>query len=270
MITLLTDISHLAPVTDSIHRVPRLAELVRVQEADGTPDTPPDFIVDARGIVVPLCWDQRTVPFLRPSPLPFCSETLLGLVFDALGNEEQAQSYLTEESTLGMELANRQCLQDHRPVSTFLAQSLEKKRTEENAYRYDHNIALLQQYGLWPVAVTLDDVRSRFQQALAAAPDDEHYAFTLKQYATLLIDAQQLAEAETLLGEHIPRALSEEARYALQSLLISTGMTQLAVPYDPVRLNELKGPVVGYAFVLRAAATDHRGRAAADRCLGGC
>ncbi len=239
MISIYADRPFFNTVTNIIGQVPRLNELVRVNELEQAAEVV-DFIVDDRGIVVPLGWSNNALPFLRSSPLPFSAETLLGLVFDALGNAERAQPYLEEHPALSTELAARHCLQQNLPVSTFLAQDLERRRTPQNAYRYDHNVALLQQYGLWPSPVTLSEVQQRYQHAMAAAPDDEHYGFTLKHYVTLLLDTRQEAEAETLLRQHIPRALSEAAAHALKSALVSVRMAQLSVPYAPDQLNELK------------------------------
>ncbi|MGB3776825.1 MAG: hypothetical protein WA960_00595 [Tunicatimonas sp.] len=239
MISIATDRPFFDAAADIIRRVPRLDELVQVNELDDAADAA-EFIIDNRGIVIPLGWDNATLPFLRPSPLPFNADVLLGLVFDALGNAERAQPYLEEHPALSIELAARHCLQENLPVSTFLAQDLERRRTPQNAYRYDHNVALLQQYGLWPTPVTLAEVQQRYRSALAEAPDDEHYGFTLKHYTTLLLDTRQEAEAETLLRQHIPQALSEAAAYALKSALVSVRMAQLSVPYAPDQLNELK------------------------------
>ncbi len=198
-----------------------------------------DLLVDDRGTVVPLRWADAALPFLLPSPLPLQTETLLALVFNALGNGERAQQYLEAHPTLRVELAIRHCLRENLPVSTFLVQELER-RPAESIYRHHHNVALLQQYGLWPGSVTPEEVQQGYRRALDTAPDDEHYAFMLKQYVTLLLDTQQLEEAETLLRAHIPQTLSEAASFALRSLLISVQMAQLAVPYDPEQIDELK------------------------------
>ncbi|MGB3850847.1 MAG: hypothetical protein WA958_12830 [Tunicatimonas sp.] len=238
MITIVAQDPYIQEVTDAINQVPRLSELAQVRAFDEDA-TAPAVLVDERGVVVPQQWNNAALPYLLPSPLPLQRETLLGMVFNALGNGERAQQYLEARPDLRVELAVCHCLRENLPVSTFLAQELERRQAKD-AYRYNHNVALLKQYGLWPEAATPEAVQQQYQRALAAAPDDEHYAFTLKQYVTLLLDTAAHDEAETLLRQHIPQTLSEAASFALRSLLISVRMARLAVPYDPDHIEELK------------------------------
>ena len=239
MLTLLVDNHYLTSVTDTVQGVPRLEELVTIRPADESVGEA-DLLVDQRGIVTPLSWDSARLPFLSTSPVSFDADTLLGFIFERLGNQEQAQEYLQEHPALAVESVCRHCLQYHLPVLATLVEQWESYRTPDNTYHYDHNTALLQQYDLWPKYVPFAKIKQRYQQALSQAPDDEHRAFTVKQYATLLLDAQFAAEAETLLEEHIPQALSEEASYALKATLVSARMAQLVVPYDQTRLEGLK------------------------------
>ena len=241
MLTLLVDTNHLPSVTNTVQGIPRLEELITLRPIDESLSTgEADLLIDQRGIVTPLSWDNTRLPFLSTSPVPFSADTLLGLIFERLGNQEQAQEYFQDYPALAVESVCRHCLQYHLPVLATLMEQWETHRTSENAYQYEHNIALLQQYDLWPKYVPFVKIKQRYQKALSLAPDDEHRAFTVKQYATLLLDAQFAAEAETLLQEHIPRALSEEASYALKATLVGARMAQLVVPYDQARLEALK------------------------------
>ncbi len=233
MITIHLDKIYQAEVTVIIDSVPRLSELVAVTTEGALVA---NLIVDERGITMPLIWDNSAPPFLMSSPTPLHSEVLLGYVFIALGNQAEAQNYLAQHPQLHNEVVSLSCLQTNQQLPENLADTLKKEKT----YRSRHNIALLQQYGLWPTSVTLDDVQKMYQEALDAALDHEHYAFTLKQYATLLLDTNQGVEAEERLQQHLSQDLSDEAAYALKHILISTWMARLSVPYDQDQVNNLK------------------------------
>ncbi|WKN41325.1 hypothetical protein [Tunicatimonas pelagia] len=232
MITIYLNKTRQAEVAQIIDAVPRLSELITITTEDALVA---NLIVDERGIIMPLNWDNNAPPFLMSSPVAFSSETLLGYIFIALGNYAEAQNYLAKHPKLYNEVISLGCLQTNQPLPNELADTLDKEGCRSN-----HNIALLQQYGLWPLAVTLAEVQQMYQKALAIAPDNEHHAFTLKQYATLLLDTNQGAKAEELLQQHLSQDLSEEASYALKSVLISAWMARLSVPYDENRINSLK------------------------------
>ncbi|MEO0330176.1 MAG: hypothetical protein AAF223_00605, partial [Bacteroidota bacterium] len=232
MITIYLNKFHQAEVAQIIDSVPRLSELITITTED---PLLANLIVDERGIIIPLNWDNNAPPFLMSSSIALSSETLLGYIFIALGNYAEAQNYLAKHPKLYDEVVGLGCLQTNQQLPNELADALDKED-----YRSKHNTALLQQYGLWPSSIVLADVQQTYQQALTIAPDDEHCAFTLKQYATLLLDTNQGAEAEDLLQHHLSQDLSEEASYALKSVLIGTWMARLSVPYDPDHIDDLK------------------------------
>jgi len=233
MITIYLDKNHQAEVTEIIESVPRLPELVTITTEDALAA---NLIVDERGVTLPLAWDNSAPPFLMSSPVPLQSEVLLGYIFITLGNYAEAQNYLAKHSELYNQIVGLGCLQTNQALPSELASTFNEKKE----YHHQHNVSVLQQYGLWPASVTLADVQQSYQQTLTAAPDYEHYAFTLRQYATLLLDTTQEAEAENLIWQHLDQDLSEEASYALKSVLISTKMVQLSVPYNQDQINELK------------------------------
>lgn len=247
MITIYAERSYAATVNEIVDSVPRLSELVAVVETSVSDHRTPDLLVDDRGISAPLTWDNAAPPYLRMSPVPLRSATLLGMIFDRLDNLESVQHHLAAHPELAADLTSRYHLQYQLPLTDELAESLVTYRGKD-AYRYDHNIALLQQYGLWPGPVTLRQVEERYRRALDAAPDSEHYVFTLKQYATLLLDTQQGAAAEEAL-EALDQPVSEAASFALKTVLINAWMARLSVPYDQdmlTRLKEVLGATLDY------------------------
>jgi len=240
MIHITTTLSQKDSVLEIIEQVPRLSELVTVDLEGPELKYQQPLKVDDRRIVIPLSWDSAVPPFLLPNIVPIQSDTLLGVIFGFLGNLERTQHYLAEFPELNAEFTAYHYFQQNWVLPQEIVQALETNSSQENPYRYNHNIALLQQYGVWPQSVTLPEVQQRYQQAMATAPDGEHYAFTLKQYATLLLDTRQTQEAERLLQQQLSRNLSDEAAFALKSVLIRCWMSSLSVPYDSVKLEMLK------------------------------
>ncbi len=232
MIIIYLDKNYQNEVSKIVGSVPRLSELVTITTEDALAA---NIIVDERGITLPLVWDNSAPPFLMSSPAPLHVEVLLGYIFITLGNYAEAQNYLAQHTKLYNEVMSLGCLQTNQSLPIEVASTFNGEK-----YRDQHNKALLQQYGLWPTSVTLADVQQTYQEALATAPDQEHYAFTLRQYATLLLDTNQGQKAEELLQQHLAQHLSEEASYALKSVLISTKMAQLSVPYDQDQIDSLK------------------------------
>ncbi|MGB3586180.1 MAG: hypothetical protein WBA23_06550, partial [Tunicatimonas sp.] len=222
MIIIYLDKNYQNEVSKIVGSVPRLSELVTITTEDALAA---NIIVDERGITLPLVWDNSAPPFLMSSPAPLHVEVLLGYIFITLGNYAEAQNYLAQHTKLYNEVMSLGCLQTNQSLPIEVASTFNGEK-----YRDQHNKALLQQYGLWPTSVTLADVQQTYQEALATAPDQEHYAFTLRQYATLLLDTNQGQKAEELLQQHLAQHLSEEASYALKSVLTSTKMAQLSVP----------------------------------------
>ena len=75
---------------------------------------------------------------------------------------------------------------------------------------------------------------------MKSAPTDAHQAFTARQYALLLIDLGQAAQAgKALEGIHTEQ-LSAEAKIELLHTQCQAWLQQLSVPYDHALLDQLK------------------------------
>jgi hypothetical protein len=222
-----------------IDREYRLAEVVEIVDMlEAAPRSSGScMIISAKGIGLAVDWDNYQPPFLLRERLPLVADTLLGLVYVKLGNFEKAYELLAGDQNLlsDIDLLNR--LQNGAPVSTDL---LAADYSEFDEYRLLHNSAILMHYGDTGQAPDFDKLRYFYHEALLAAPNDEHKAFTAKHYATLLIDFDDLEGAENILIPAIQYALSEDAKMELKATLCAVWLKKLSVPYDQALLANLK------------------------------
>ncbi|MDX1907719.1 MAG: hypothetical protein SF053_11845 [Bacteroidia bacterium] len=189
------------------------------------------------GIVHPVDWYNLLPPYLMPEYLPYRTEILLALLYQRLGNYEQAYRLLADHSVLlnDIDLINRlqQGLETDPASLTSDFQPFEE-------YRFCHNSAVLHHYGSPDPAAGGDKARYFYREALKAAPDAEYHAFTTRQYAILLADAGELTQAAHVLEEAVRLQPSADAQAELKAGLTQIWMLQLAVPYDAVLLETLK------------------------------
>lgn len=252
MLSIFTTTDCLATVQTFIQAEYRLHELVSIDDLHvhaavvGTHS----ILVDERGIVLPLDWHNQSPPYLFANPLPFDQNYLLGLVFVRLGNLEKAHQYLRTQPAFWNEIVLSDQLRQGYQIDLPLADEItidkivsfqSAKPASFEAYRSLHNRAVIRHYGMITEEIQYEEIKESYQNALSAAPNDEYRAFTAKHLATLLTDAGELTEAETLLEESIGQALSENAMYSLKHALTQVWLKQLTVPYDENLLAKLKG-----------------------------
>ncbi|MEM1318880.1 MAG: hypothetical protein AAGG75_01420 [Bacteroidota bacterium] len=223
----------------------RLAELVDIRPLQKAEVVASDtsLIVEENRISLPLDWHNLSPPYLLNQQLPFDAALLLGLIFNKLRNMEKAWNYLQAYPNLQYEIGIM-----NRLRNGFEMEEEEWRGKMEAAigndeferYRRLHNAAVIRHYGHLNPAPRQAAPGTWYQEALEAAPDAEHYAFTARHFAVLMLDANALTEAEDLLNHSIDSPISEEAKNALRSVLTNIWMKQLKVPYDAVLLEKLK------------------------------
>ena len=223
----------------------RLSELITIYDSrENKPlSSGKCLIVDQRGIVQPLDWQNYGPPYLLASPLKLEKSTLLALLFSKLGNPEKAWHYADAFPLLQAELNMATLLQNgyQLEMETFLA-ILDSTRKEDSfaQYRMLHNSAIIRHYGFVNETIDFSSLEQLYQKAYDASPNGEYRAFTAKDFATLLLDAGELHKATTILTESIEGAISDEAIFNLKSILTKVWMKKLTIPYDLGLLEQLK------------------------------
>jgi tetratricopeptide (TPR) repeat protein len=248
-----TDVKdHTQRIIASVHR---LDELVTVSEYSSSTTLIPlledvagiALIIDSDGIQHTLDWMNESPPYILPFFIPLHDVTLLACIFARLGNWEQVHTLLTEQAIepflslyAEFDMVNR--LQNGIPLAPLVAKRLDDSAEQ---YRLAHNAAITRQYGVYSTdreGTSFEEIVSLYNHALENAYDVTHTTFTTLHFATLLLDAEQMNTADSLLQTALQRTqhIAESAVFALKSLQNSVWLRQITVPYDTQLLEKLK------------------------------
>ena len=240
MLSIFAITEYIPTVQNIIQSEHRLEELVAVwDKTKNKPTTSSStLVIDERGIVSAIDWVNERPPYLLPI-LPFEKNTLLGLIFHLLENNEKAWEYLSGFPEIAKEVSLNIRLQFNYQISTreFANPPIQ---TEFDRYRISHNKAILQHYGFIEEPIGVETVIEAYQDTLKAAKQKEYFAFSVVHFAALLLDANQLNQAEQLLKSTLSQRISEETQYSLKTVLTQVWMKQLTVPYNTELLEKLK------------------------------
>jgi len=232
MLTILTKTNALKFIRPAIASVERLDELVEIQTKEKEVRVSDKILYVTEDIISSsLDWHDTEPPYIMPE-IPFSESNLLAMVFYKLGNHQKAFEYINEDDEL----------HNHLLIATYLQfgyEINEKMFAFAQAY-FKHNSCIIQQYGRLEKPKDFNALKSLYADAIANASNDEFRLFTIKHFVNLLIDNNSIAEAEKILRLSMPKAISEEAKNAMNSLLATVLMAQLKLPYNPKDLNEIQ------------------------------
>lgn len=233
MLTIFAPTNRWKEIQQIILQEDRLNELIQIADSQN-PNISivyPGLIIEGNQISIPLCWDQSLPPLLLPETWEYSHQTLLGLIFHQLGNDQKVWQYLNEHPDF-RDLEYQTALKYQFPIDFFYSQ--------EMTYRGLHNQAVVMHYGIFDGIHPPGDLPSLYQNAVDLAPNAEYKAFTARELAGLWLDMQELDQASKLLDEVIELPLSREALMSLKMLRNKVWMQQLVVPYAPGQLENLK------------------------------
>jgi len=232
MLTIYAPTDQLDFVKQTLQREARLDELVSVQDIHQAHSTQSPYLtITPHGISVPLIWDHSLPPYLFPAHIEATSEHLLALVFHLLENDHKSWEY-AKDSELYVHIENQNRLKYGLPYHQVI--------TLAETHRELHNIAVIMHYGYVPADPHLPHPEQMYIEAFGKSEDGELAAFTLRELATFYLDHGQVDQAEAVLKEGIEKAISEEARQALNLVLVKVWMQQIVVPYDAEHIEKLK------------------------------
>ncbi|MEM7575426.1 MAG: hypothetical protein AAF433_21160 [Bacteroidota bacterium] len=240
MISIYTTNDHLEQLQSWIAEEFRLGELVKVVDLleERPVSSGLNLLVRKREVNVLLDWYNQTPPYLLPRPIKLNRENFLGLVYANLGNLDRSHELLAAtNASLWQEISLINKLRNGLSVGP---EELAIAYSPFDDYRLMHNQAIVRHYAATEETFDLEKLQYFYQEAIQTAPDDEHRAFSVGQYATLLTDLGQAQAAIDLLLPAIDQALSQEAKTELRRTLSSVWMGQLSPPYDAELLQQLK------------------------------
>ncbi len=190
-------------------------------------------------VEVLLNWGQGMPPYLVTKHLPYNPQNLLGLIFMQLGAYEKAAYYLQDYQQIMEDLMIAEQIQQGNISSLQKHATAEvNKLADFDHYRRLHNQAVLLHYG-GQQDLSMEFVVKLYGEALAAAPDDEYYAYTTKQLSDLYLDTGYLEQAEEMLRQAWHRKLRDQAHFSIQSSLVQVLIRKLQAPYPKILLAEI-------------------------------
>ena len=232
MLTILTKTNAQDTIKSAIASVERLDELVEIQTDEKEISVVNKTLnVTEDTIISSLDWHDTEPPYIVP-PIPFSEANLLAIVFYKLGNHQKAFEFISEENALYNHLLIATHLQFGYDINEDMLAFAE---TESK-----HNYSIIQQYGNLTKPKDINILKGIYADAIANSENDEHRLFTIKHFVNLLIDNNMLSEAEKILRISVPKAISEEAKNAINTQLATVLMAQLKLPYDRLLLNEIQ------------------------------
>jgi hypothetical protein len=232
VLTILTTTNNNNTVETIIQSIERLNELVDIVTSENQLNkVNKTLVVSEKGISASLDWNDTEPPYLFPE-IEFSKENLLAMVFYKLGNHQKAFEFITDDNSFYNHLLIATHLQFGYDINEDL-HSFAKATSQ-------HNNCIIEQYGNIVSRFDTNTLKASYTEALANAPNDEFRLFTIKHFVNFLLDINAVSEAEKILRLAISKAISEESKNAISSLLATTLMSQLKLPYDKNKLVEIQ------------------------------
>jgi tetratricopeptide (TPR) repeat protein len=198
----------------------RLNELAGFTENHGKH---PVIIID-KEIMVSPDWEGLQPPLLFP-PSAKDHDNLLGLIYYKIGNHEKAYNLLQYNRiyrhivNLGYSISNQLVI--------------DTASLPEGDFFSLHNKAVALHYGITNPYADHHVIENLYKSALAATAHKEYKLFTVKNYATFLLDSSRFAEAAEILQSYLSEDLSELELAELKSLLCLVWIKQLELKQPP-------------------------------------
>jgi len=229
MITILTTTNYKSAISEVIGSIDRLNELITIiTNSDDVNSTSKLLIVADNLINVAIDWHDTEPPYVFPK-INFTSENLLGLVFYKLGNQQKAFEFLSEENILYHHLLTATNLQFGYNISDDILIKTESL----------HNQCIIHHYGNFANKHNSQQLEDLYSKAIENAENDEIRIFTAKHYSNFLLDISKFKESERLIRSVKEKAISPEAKNAIDIQLASSLMAQLQLPHESEKLDEI-------------------------------
>ncbi len=229
MLTILTTTSFIKNVQKVINSIDKLNELVAVADEKRTSQNK-CITVGTDVITLPLDWNDTEPPYTFPD-ISYTTDHLLAIVFFKLGNHQKSFEFILDKDELF----------PHLLIATYL--QFGYKISNENlvflAGTSSHNLAIVYAYGNLSEQIEKQQIQNAFEKALKSSVPDSIKLFSIKHYANFLMDYNLHKDAEILIRSIKNKAISDEEINAMNELLATSMTSQVSVPYDKVKLDEI-------------------------------
>jgi hypothetical protein len=230
-------------IHEYIESIDRLDELVAVQQTDVImPSVSNALYINENRIHIRPDWLDKRPAIVFPSEIPFNKNYFLGSIFGMLGNEGKYPQYFTGYPAMLYIFDLIQAIAKGEEGDSVLENILSRTRFAhpfEN-YAFNHNVAIALNYGHYSNDINAEAIEAHYADALQLAFEPSYKAFTLKYYATFLIDNGDSKAAMRLLDQQTFKTLDDYPKYSLDRAWCQAAMKQLNFPYDEQLITELK------------------------------
>ncbi|MEP7374251.1 MAG: hypothetical protein ABI675_12725 [Chitinophagaceae bacterium] len=230
-------------IHEYIESIERLDELVAVQQTDKVlPAVSNAIYINENRIHIRPDWLDQRPAIVFPSEIPFNKNYFLGAIFGMLGNEEKYPQYFTGYPAMLYIFDLIQSIVKGEEGDSALENILSRTKFAhpfEN-YVFNHNVAIALNYGHYSNEINAEAIEAHYADAVQLAFEPSYKAFTLKYYATFLIDNGDPSAAIRLLDQQSFKTLDEYPKYSLEKVWCQAAIKQLGIPYDKDFMEELK------------------------------
>lgn len=242
MLTIFASTEILTEIQKIIDSEFRLNEVISIKNIDLLIDELGHnfLIVNQNEIKIPIIWSNDAPPFLLQNPVEFDKNNFLALCYFKLNNYEKAYQFAEKNTVLLGDIDIFNCLQHGITISAESEIASIETQKPFDVYRHWHNLAVKTYYGETSNFVNIYQIKNYYQKALEIAPNEEYRAFTAKHFASLLLDSDELENAEMLLENCIKNAISDDAKYELMNIQYGVWLKKLGIPYDKALLEKIK------------------------------
>ena len=231
MITILTTTSNVQKIEKSINSINRLSELVVIATSNEVVDSALKVIhIDDDTIKMTIDWFDTEPPYIFPA-IPFSDDNMLALVFYKLGNHQKAFEFVSEHSELYQHLLVSANLQFGYNISEEQISFLENTSK--------HNLAIVTNFGELKNPVDKQLIQNTYEDAIKTIENNSQKLFSIKYYATFLMDNGLYKDAEKLILSVQGKAVLEKEVNAHRHLSVLSRMAQVSLPYNEVQLAEI-------------------------------
>jgi tetratricopeptide (TPR) repeat protein len=236
MLTIFAPIEDKDRLLQIIQKEDRLEEVVNIEDIDSSVALMklPYLTVLNDEILIPLPWDNSSPPYLLPPSVAFDEESLLGLIFHFLQNDQKSWQYLSTKSVYAyIEQQNR----------LKYGQAMTQLFPEKQDFLHTHNLAATYHYAYLEGQTAPISPENFYLEAVGLAEDGEHAAFSFRELASFYLDMNQMEKAEEMVNKGLEKAFSEDSTHALNLLLCRIWMAQLLIPYKDGQVDRLKNKI---------------------------
>ena len=230
-------------IHEYIASVDRLDELVEIRHTEQTlPGISNALYINESRIHVLPDWLEKRPALVFPSEIPFTRQYFLGTVFGMLGNTAEYPRYFTSYPAMLFLFDLKEALTAGSEGDVALENLLGRTRFAhpfEN-YAFNHNVAIALNYGHFSQEINAEAIQAHYEDAIQLAFEPVYKAYTIKYYATFLIDRGDSRAALSLVNRQETGALSEYPRYSLERVWCLAAIRLLGFPYDQEFVLELK------------------------------